>query len=60
MGLGKTLTMIALAATDLDSGVNTYTADQSVDISLEDRLHIAATLIIIPPPRTSQRFGSRE
>ncbi|RFU25005.1 hypothetical protein B7463_g11336, partial [Scytalidium lignicola] len=47
MGLGKTLTMIALAATDLDS-------DEDARIHMgtdeDDRHDVSATLIIIPPP----------
>ena len=48
MGLGKTLTMIALAATDLDSdkdsGMHLYMDE-------DDKPHVSATLVIIPPPR---------
>ncbi|KAH6867419.1 SNF2 family N-terminal domain-containing protein [Thelonectria olida] len=47
MGLGKTLTMIALVVTDLES-VKNSTVHMSVD---EDHKHdAAATLIIVPPP----------
>ncbi|KAH8126281.1 hypothetical protein LI328DRAFT_166248 [Trichoderma asperelloides] len=48
MGLGKTLTMIALAASDLDGTINT--SKSSMDIELEVQHCIAATLIIVPPP----------
>lgn len=48
MGLGKTLTMIALAATDLnrdkDTGMHIYMDE-------DDKPYVSATLIIIPPPR---------
>lgn len=48
MGLGKTLTMIALTATDLETGQH---EDLSrADIPVEER-HNGATLIIVPPPR---------
>jgi hypothetical protein len=47
MGLGKTLTMISLAAHDL-------VADQSMasrwDEGVDDKPHVAATLIIVPQP----------
>lgn len=46
MGLGKTLTMIALAATDLEEGFNA--ADQKWNANVEP--YVKATLIIIPPP----------
>lgn len=48
MGLGKTLTMIALAATDLEP--KQYEAFSVADVSVEDG-HNGATLIIVPPPR---------
>lgn len=51
MGFGKTLTMIALAATDLYSSIDTIR--DSTNIEAEDKHYIAATLIIIPPPRMS-------
>ncbi|KAH7232564.1 SNF2 family N-terminal domain-containing protein [Fusarium solani] len=44
MGLGKTLTMIALAATDLERN------DTEMDISEDDQLNVSATLIVVPPP----------
>jgi SNF2 family DNA or RNA helicase len=56
MGLGKTLTMIALVATDLDGykypGLN-------MDRNEEGRLEVPATLIIIPPSRTSYSYSNR-
>ena len=45
MGLGKTLTMIALAATDLDRD------NTDMDTSEDSQLSVAATLIVVPPPR---------
>lgn len=48
MGLGKTLTMIALAATDLDTDMN---GEADMEVDEEDKTHVLATLIIIPPPR---------
>jgi SNF2 family DNA or RNA helicase len=47
MGLGKTLTMIALAATDLDRDTNTK---DRMEVEIEDKHDVPATLIIIPPP----------
>lgn len=47
MGLGKTLTMIALAAADLDRVKDVALAYESEG----DRYHLDATLIIVPPPR---------
>ncbi|KAJ4322697.1 hypothetical protein N0V84_004722 [Fusarium piperis] len=44
MGLGKTLTMIALAATDLERTEN------DMDTSEDGHLNVTATLIIVPPP----------
>ncbi|KAI8721575.1 Helicase ATP-binding domain-containing protein [Fusarium sp. LHS14.1] len=44
MGLGKTLTMIALAASDLDR------ESTDMDTSEDGQLSVAATLIIVPPP----------
>jgi SNF2 family DNA or RNA helicase len=49
MGHGKTLTMIALTATDLDRGV-TDAAD--IDIG-DDKRCVSATLVIVPPSRMS-------
>jgi SNF2 family DNA or RNA helicase len=48
MGLGKTLTMIALAATDLDRDKDTR---MHMYMDEDDKPHVSATLIIIPPPR---------
>jgi SNF2 family DNA or RNA helicase len=52
MGLGKTLTMIALAATNLDSdkdsGMHMYMDE-------DDKPYVLATLVIIPPPRELYR-----
>ncbi|KAI0897016.1 P-loop containing nucleoside triphosphate hydrolase protein [Annulohypoxylon nitens] len=47
MGLGKTLTMISLAATDLDARYEFKVSNIEDGI---DRSSIPATLIIIPPP----------
>ncbi|KAK4071004.1 uncharacterized protein Triagg1_6371 [Trichoderma aggressivum f. europaeum] len=47
MGLGKTLTMISLAATDLDSDVNNGV---HMDIDEEQDDAVTTTLIIVPPP----------
>ncbi|KAJ4203090.1 hypothetical protein NW759_015198 [Fusarium solani] len=44
MGLGKTLTMIALAATDLESN------NTDMDTSEDCQLSVSATLIVVPPP----------
>jgi SNF2 family DNA or RNA helicase len=44
MGLGKTLTMIALAATDLEG---TY---HHMQTGQEAHLDVPTTLIIVPPP----------
>jgi hypothetical protein len=52
MGLGKTLTMIALVATDIDTEKTEVTAPEEVDTDSKD---VAATLVIIPPP---SRFSS--
>lgn len=56
MGLGKTLTMIALAATDLCTEHAQHERAPSI-IGLNDRVHVGATLIVVPPPRKS---GLRE
>ncbi|KAL6819861.1 SNF2 family N-terminal domain-containing protein [Trichoderma camerunense] len=47
MGLGKTLTMISLAATDLDSDMN-----NSVHMDIDDEQDniVPTTLVIVPPP----------
>jgi hypothetical protein len=47
MGLGKTLTMIALVATDIDADKTIVTDVEETDTDLRD---VAATLVIIPPP----------
>lgn len=47
MGLGKTLTMIALAACDLELNIH----NNAFDLDEEGLLQVPATLIIIPPPR---------
>lgn len=44
MGLGKTLTMIALAATDLERD------GTEMDTSKDGQLNVSATLIVVPPP----------
>ncbi|RTE75698.1 hypothetical protein BHE90_009822 [Fusarium euwallaceae] len=43
-GLGKTLTMIALAATDMER------SDTDMDTSEDGQLNVPATLIVVPPP----------
>ena len=48
MGLGKTLTMIALAATDPGNDNDTR---MYMDIDEDDKRYVPATLVIIPPPR---------
>lgn len=48
MGLGKTLTMIALAATDLE--IEHHDDFSRVDVAADEG-HNGATLIIVPPPR---------
>lgn len=48
MGLGKTLTMIALAATDVEQGQHAVVPTEN---GMGNLIHINATLIIIPPPR---------
>ncbi|CAK7222539.1 hypothetical protein SEUCBS140593_004933 [Sporothrix eucalyptigena] len=58
MGLGKTLTMISLVATDLDSdysqGLDVPWRNGGVEDEHEgNRKHVPATLIIIPAPRMS-------
>jgi len=45
MGLGKTLTMISLVATDLDR------ESAALDVDEDAKPCVSATLIIIPPPR---------
>ena len=51
MGLGKTLTMIALVANDLDSDKDATT---HMYIDEDDMPLVSATLVIIPPPRELQ------
>ncbi|KAK2060825.1 hypothetical protein LY76DRAFT_568195 [Colletotrichum caudatum] len=48
MGLGKTLTMIALIATDLED--ENYALGLQTALSHNEETHIGATLIIVPPP----------
>ena len=50
MGLGKTLTMIALTATDLSMGSLQGQPLQEDDVD-EHKRPVATTLIIVPPPR---------
>ncbi|KAK8026414.1 hypothetical protein PG991_003470 [Apiospora marii] len=47
MGLGKTLTMISLVATDSERG---DCCESSQDRSVDEQMQIPATLIIVPPP----------
>ncbi|KAH6619377.1 SNF2 family N-terminal domain-containing protein [Chaetomium sp. MPI-SDFR-AT-0129] len=47
MGLGKTLTMISLVATDLNRNL---AGDFALDMSEETKPRVSATLIVIPPP----------
>jgi SNF2 family DNA or RNA helicase len=49
MGLGKTLTMIALIATDL---ARYHSGDFTIDESVGDNVPNRTTLVIVPPPRT--------
>ncbi|KAK4144470.1 SNF2 family N-terminal domain-containing protein [Dichotomopilus funicola] len=49
MGLGKTLTMISLVATDLNRNL---AGDFALDMSEETKPRVTATLIVIPPPRS--------
>ena len=53
MGLGKTLTMIALAATGLDSG--DYDGFD-LNIEDEDKSPVSATLVVMPAPRKCQNY----
>ncbi|KAF8856920.1 hypothetical protein BDZ45DRAFT_715184 [Acephala macrosclerotiorum] len=46
MGLGKTLTMIALVATDLDTDIGAVTPKASMD---HDKCYTSTTLVIMPP-----------
>jgi len=48
MGLGKTLTMIALVATDLNAAKEKFT---QIDVEEVDKRNVSATLVVIPPPR---------
>ncbi len=50
MGLGKTLTMIALAATDLTKSIDSR---EMKDVHSSDSRSVSATLIVVPPPRKS-------
>lgn len=50
MGLGKTLTMIALVATDLDTDIRAFTPKDIIDCD-HNTYYTSATLIIMPPPR---------
>ena len=50
MGFGKTLTMIALIATDLAGYRH---GDFGMDESIDDDVSNKSTLVIVPPPRTS-------
>jgi hypothetical protein len=52
MGLGKTLTMIGLAATDLEPEL--YEDFPVVGVAAE-KGHNGATLVIVPPPRKRRR-----
>ena len=47
MGLGKTLSMIALVATDLDRD---NVAGIAIDMDENSKPGVSATLIIVPPP----------
>jgi len=44
MGLGKTLTMIALVASDLDVSAEAMGIEDNEDLT-------SATLVVVPPPR---------
>lgn len=52
MGLGKTLTMIALVATDLEKQKQEAAEGTGPDDYEEP--YAGATLIVVPPPRKSQ------
>jgi hypothetical protein len=54
MGLGKTLTMIALAATDLEPGSSLTTEDDLLDDPEDPKFSSSATLVIVPQPRMSK------
>lgn len=54
MGLGKTLTMISLVATDLDRNP---AEDIALDMSEETKPRVSATLIVIPPPRKERSIA---
>ncbi|KAF7522527.1 hypothetical protein G7054_g12116 [Neopestalotiopsis clavispora] len=47
MGLGKTLTMISLVATDIERSCS---FQESYSAITEEKAQVAATLIIVPPP----------
>ncbi|KAH8648716.1 P-loop containing nucleoside triphosphate hydrolase protein [Tricladium varicosporioides] len=47
MGLGKTLAMIALVATDLDTDKGVATPKDTID---HDKCYTSATLVVMPPP----------
>lgn len=47
MGLGKTLTMISLVATDIERSCS---FQESYTAIAEEKVQVAATLIIVPPP----------
>ena len=54
MGLGKTLTMISLAAADVETDRHMGNEDD------QEKSCVSATLIIIPPPRTSTSLASHQ
>jgi SNF2 family DNA or RNA helicase len=51
MGLGKTLTVIALVATDLEPERSLITEDDLWDDPEDSKPPISATLVIVPQPR---------
>lgn len=56
MGLGKTLTMIALIATDL---MGCRHGDFGTHSNIDDDTSNTTTLVIVPPPGTSFPLPSR-
>lgn len=51
MGLGKTLTMLALAATDLDPASSLVTQNDFLNDPEDSLPTTTATLVIMPQPR---------
>ncbi|KAH9877599.1 hypothetical protein IAQ61_002966 [Plenodomus lingam] len=51
MGLGKTLPMVALAASDLEPGAAVVTEYDLLNVSEDPMPTVSATLVIVPQPR---------